>query len=126
MDRSRVIYLSLSGLAAVLLMLLFAGCGGGGGTALNPQPPPGQQQPPTDPQADPPDTSSIVATVNIATNVFQLNSGPNAAMPNATVFLEDSQSFCSDSKTAGADSHSPGGCAIDLSITLPPRSFTKS
>ena len=97
MRNSRTWLSSLLGLIVLLQVLLFVGCGGGGGTT------PQQQLPPADPQAAMPDTTTIVAIVNLATNAFSMGGGANSLLPNATVFIEDSQNFVSNSKTAAAD-----------------------
>lgn len=90
----------LAAIATAALLLSSCGGGGGGGANLpapnpNPNPNPGIQQPtvPQQPQAAPPDTSTVVAIFDSQQMAFSMGSGVNAVLPGATVIIEDPQYF---------------------------------
>jgi len=99
----------------VLITLVIASCGGGGGGLNTPDPnpqnppqqqPPQQQQPgdPTSPlnqpQAGLVDTTTVVAIFNDQAMEFSMGSGVGAALPNATIIIEDPQNFVANTTSS--------------------------
>ena len=99
--------------AVIILASVLAACGGGGG-GTNTQQPGGQSQP----VADPPNMTTVIAIFNDQTMSFSMGSGVGAVLPNATVVIEDPQSFVA-STTATAD-----GAFEFLQADVPPNFMT--
>ncbi|MBN2083568.1 hypothetical protein JW859_15340 [bacterium] len=95
----------------LLIVFLSVSCGGGGGALTAPDPNPQDQQqqqtpdpgsPLNQPQAGLVDTTSVVALFNDQTMQFSMGSGVGAALPNASIVIEDPQNFVANTK-ADAD-----------------------